>query len=612
MIEELIEKITNANDAYRLGNPIILDSEYDTLIEELTLLDPDNEILNLIGHKVIDVDRKRKLEHDMASMNKIKTIDEFKKWIRLKGISTKLEVVCTPKYDGLSLLVNEKNDTATTRGDGTYGQDSDEHYKLINNKLNKNQNTFTHTYGEVIMKKETFLNKYSEDFANPRNLVAGLINSKEVSEPLCDVDYIKYGGVYINSVFFKKSIILKELNKNQEIKVEYETFIIEQLTEEILIDLFKKWSVQYEIDGIIIEINDIFIQQQLGRDKSTNNPQYAVAFKHESFEQKADTEVLGISWNISKQGLLKPIIHLNPVKLDGVTISNVTGNNARFVKDMGIGIGSIVRIVRSGMVIPKIIDIIKTVEFIEPTIDGVDIIWNDAGIELITTTETDSQKLKKIIAFFEILEAENVSEGVLSQLWENGYKSIKDILNLTKNDLEKLDGFGERKSEIVYNSIQKCIQNVPLSKLQHATGLFPGLGSKKLQLLEHFEYKPSTKEVVNIDGFAEISAKSYVDNYDKFHEFIKDLPITIERKSEVVKTSNDLEGMTFVFTGIRLKDDESILISKGAKIGSSVSKNTTHLVCKDPNSGSSKLVKASELGIKIMGVDEFKNFLSNM
>ena len=99
MIEELIEKITNANDAYRLGNPIILDSEYDTLIEELTLLDPDNEILNLIGHKVIDVDRKRKLEHDMASMNKIKTIDEFKKWIRLKGISTKLEVVCTPKYD---------------------------------------------------------------------------------------------------------------------------------------------------------------------------------------------------------------------------------------------------------------------------------------------------------------------------------------------------------------------------------------------------------------------------------------------------------------------------------------------------------------------------------
>jgi NAD-dependent DNA ligase len=179
-------------------------------------------------------------------------------------------------------------------------------------------------------------------------------------------------------------------------------------------------------------------------------------------------------------------------------------------------------------------------------------------------------------------------------------------------DLEKLDGFGERKSEIVYNSIQKCIQNVPLSKLQHATGLFPGLGSKKLQLLEHFEYKPSTKEVMDIDGFAEISAKSYVDNYDRFYEFIEELPIVIEKKSEVVKTSNDLEGMVFVFTGIRLKDDETILISKGAKIGSSVSKNTTHLVCKDPKSGSSKLTKASELGVKIMGVEEFKNFLDNM
>jgi NAD-dependent DNA ligase len=326
MIKELVQDLEIYNKEYRLGNPIMSDSEYDTLIEELTLLDPDNEILKLVGHKIIDVDRKRKLEHDMASMNKIKTIDEFKKWIRLKGISPKSEVVCTPKYDGLSLLVNEKNDSATTRGDGTYGQDSDEHYKLINNKLNKNQNIFTHTYGEVIMKKETFLNKYSEDFANPRNLVAGLINSKEVSEPLCDVDYIKYGGVYKNYVFFKKSTILEELNKNQEIKVEYETFIIEELTEEILIDLFKKWSIQYEIDGIIIEIDDIIIQQQLGRDKSTNNPQYAVAFKHECFEQKADTEVLGISWNISKQGLLKPIIHLNPIKLDGVTIS--TSNNS--------------------------------------------------------------------------------------------------------------------------------------------------------------------------------------------------------------------------------------------------------------------------------------------
>ncbi len=612
MIEELINKITKANNAYRLGNPIISDSEYDILVEELTLLDPDNEILHSIGHKVIDIDRKRKLDHHMASMNKIKTIDDFKNWIRLKGISPKYEVVCTPKYDGLSLLVNENNDTATTRGDGTYGQDSDEHYKLINNKLKKNQNIFTHTYGEVIMKKETFLNKYSEEFANPRNLVAGLINSKEVSESLYDIDYIKYGGVYENNVFLNKSTILNELNKNQEVKVEYQTFIIEDLTEDILIDLFKKWSVEYEIDGIIIEVNNILLQQQLGRDKSTNNPQYAIAFKHESFEQKVDTEVLGISWNISKYGLLKPIIHVNPVRLDGVTVSNVTGNNARFVKDMGIGIGSIVKIVRSGMVIPKIIDVIKTVEFIEPTIDGVDIIWNDTKIELITTTETNEQKLKKIIAFFEILDASNISDGVVTQLWENGYKSIKDILNLTKNDLEKFDGFGERKSEIVYNSIQKCIQNVSLSKLQHATGMFPGLGSKKLQLLEHFEYKPSIKEVMNIDGFAEISARIYVDNYDNFYEFIKDLPISIEKKMDVIKTSNDLDGMVFVFTGLRLKDDENILISRGAKIGSSVSKNTTHLVCKDPNSGSSKLVKASELGVKIMSVDEFKKFLDNM
>jgi NAD-dependent DNA ligase len=99
------------------------------------------------------------------------------------------------------------------------------------------------------MKKEIFINKYSDEFANPRNLVAGIINSKEVSESLCDVDYIKYGGIYNKTTFLSKSDILEELNNNQEIKVEYQTFIIEDLTEDILINLFKKWSIEYEIDG---------------------------------------------------------------------------------------------------------------------------------------------------------------------------------------------------------------------------------------------------------------------------------------------------------------------------------------------------------------------------
>ena len=336
---------------------------------------------------------------------------------------------------------------------------------------------------------------------------------------------------------------------------------------------------------------------------------WARAFKHPSFEQSAESEVVGISWNISKNGSLRPIIHIKPVRLDGVNVSNVTGNNARFVKDFGLGIGSIVRIVRSGFVIPKITDVIKPVEFQMPNMLNIE--WDKRGIDLITTEVTDGQKFKQIVSFFEILEADNIGEGNLAILWENGYRTIKDILNLSKDELLSIDGFGDRKSEIILNSIKKSVTNVSLSKLQHASNLFVGLGSKKLYLLEHFGYvnKPNKDAVLTIDGFAEISASSYIDGFDKFREFIKDLPITILETVDIKKTSSELEGKSFCFTGLRRKDIESIIESKGGRVASGVSKNIDYLIAKDPESGSSKLTKAKDLGVTLLSIEELEKML---
>ena len=618
MIEQLKEQIIKANDAYRLGNPIISDKEYDLLIEELSMLSPDDQLLSKVGHSVSDESRKAKLPIEMASMNKIKSMDDINDWCRLKGISKNEIVIITPKFDGLSLCVDELSDSAFTRGDGEYGQKSNEHYKLIGNKLYENTDdvlgsiAFSYTYGEVMMSKSTFMIKYSSDFANPRNLVAGLLNSKEAGESLKDCNYIKYGAIPFDGFkdeFKTKEDILNYLNQNQKEEVRNFKCKISELTEDILIELFHNWSVNYEIDGLIIEINDLSLQDKLGRETSSNNPVWARAFKHPSFEQSAETEVIGISWNISNQGLLKPILHIRPVKLDGVTVSNVTGNNARFVKDMGLGIGAKVVVKRSGMVIPIIADVLETVEFIQPTIEGVELDWNENGIELITLTETDDQKLKKNISFFEILEADNVSEGVITQLWDAGYKTISDILKLTTSDLEKIDRFGKRKSKIVYDSVQKSVSNVQLSKLQHATGIFKGLGSKKLVLLEDFVTKPTIDQVMSIEGFAEISAKSYIDSYDEFFDFIKDLPVTISQKVEVVKTGTDLEGKQFVFTGVRRPDLVSIINSRGGRESSSVSKHTTYLVMKTIGSGSSKEKRAIELGVKVITIEQLENLL---
>lgn len=616
-ITELKEKIVTANESYRNGKPTITDREYDALVEELTLLSPHDELLSRIGIEIPDTDsRKSKLPIEMASMNKLKTMDEVFNWARLKGINDNTKVVITPKFDGLSFCVDEFYTNSWTRGDGTYGQKSNEHYKLIKNHLYDVEGVdpfskidVRYTYGEVMMSKKVFLDKYSEDFANPRNLVGGLLNSKEASKSLSDCNYIKYGAVSDKKLFDTKSELLDYLNDNQEVKVPYKVCKVSELTEDLLLSLFKQYSTDYEIDGLIIEINDLELQEKLGRETSTNNPAWARAFKHESFEQSAIVPYIGTTWNISKQGLLKPIIHITPVKLDGVMVSNVTGNNARFMKDLEIGEGAILKIVRSGMVIPKIVDVIRKGKFVEPTIEGVEIGWNENGVELITLTETEEQKFQKIVSFFEILEADNVGEGVLKQIWDNGFKTIKDILNLTTSDLEKLEGFGKRKSTIVFNSIQKSISNVELSKLQHATGIFKGLGSKKLALLEHFTNKPTVSEVMNIEGFAEISAKSYVDSYDDFFEFIKDLPVKLVEKKEVVKTGSDLEDMSFCFTGVRDKSAEETIVSRGGKIASGVSKNTTHLVMKSKGSGSSKETKALELGVTIITLDELKQML---
>ena len=605
MINELKEKIVKANEAYRIGKPIMSDKDYDQLVEELELLSPNDDVLTKVGHVVADETRKSKLPIEMASMNKIKSMNDINDWCRLKNITSHNFVIITPKYDGLSLCVNETTSEAFTRGDGTYGQKSNEHYSRIGNHLSKT--SFSFTYGEVMMSKKTFLEKYSSDFANPRNLVAGLLNSKEATDALKDCDYIKYGAIQSRNMFQSKKQILDELNSNQSVKVPYHICRISDITEELLINLFHEYSVDYEIDGLIIEINDLNTQITLGRETSSNNPVWARAFKHPSFEQSAETEIIGISWNVSKQGYLKPTLHISPVKLDGVTVSNVTGNNARFVKDMGIGVGAKVIVKRSGMVIPIIADVIETVEFQMPDVDNID--WNENGVELVTLTETDDQKLKKNISFFEILESDNVSEGVITQLWDAGYKTISDILNLTTSDLEKIDRFGKRKAKIVHDSIQKSVTNVSLSKLQHATGIFKGLGSKKLLLLEDFVTKPTVDQIMSIEGFAEISAKSYVDSYDEFFNFVKDLPITISEKVEVVKTGNDLDGKQFVFTGVRRKDLEEVIVSRGGVIGGSVSKNTTYLVMKEKGSGSSKETKAISLGVTILTVEELEDLL---
>jgi DNA ligase (NAD+) len=619
-IEELRNQLMVYNEAYREGDALISDQEYDTLVEELETLAPDDVFFNEIGQVISDSDpRKQQLPIIMASMNKVKFLVAILKWCKSKGIALTTKVVLTPKFDGMSFCVNENFNWAWTRGDGVFGQRSDEHYSYIRNRAEisniTNENPFQDmiTFGEVIMKRSVFADKYADLYENPRNIVAGVVNQKDPSDRLADLDYVRYGIVNNGSkVFNTKSEQLAYLNEHQSNKVEFEVVTVSELTEDYLKDLFAKWNQTYELDGIIIEVDDLQLQNKLGRERN-NNPVYARAFKG-NFEEVKDTPYLGITWNVSKQGLLKPIIHIEPIRLDGVTVSNVTGNNAKFIQDMQIGKDSILKVKRSGMVIPLIVGVVEQGEIELPTCCPScksDMIgWNENNVELVCFNEDcTGQQLQKIIAFFNILDVENVSEGVCTQFYDAGFDTIHKILTMTQKDMESLDRFGKRKAEIVYKAIHTKLINVPVSKLMHATGLFKGLGSKKLALLEQFDSKPSVSDITSLEGFSEISANAFISAYDKFHEFIQGMPITIQKTQKVEPTSNELIGASFCFTGVRDKQAESDIQIKGGKIASGVSKNLTYLVVKDSSVNTSKTQKAQELGCKVITLAELLSML---
>ena len=610
-IKQLERVLEESNISYRLGNPIMSDTEYDALLEELEVLDPNNILLTKIGHDIVDDSRKEKIPIIMASMNKVKTLNEIILWMVNKHIPKDTKLVLTPKYDGASLCVNEKNSKAWTRGNGIEGQRSDKHLEKTGHKSIVTDSEKLFTFGEVMMKRKTFIEKYSEEFSNPRNLVSGQLNHKTPNIILEDCFYIKYGIESELSSNQNKSDQLDWLNKYNQIKVPYKIVTYHELSEDYLKNLFDEWSEDFEIDGIIIEVDDHVLREQLGRETSSNNPCYARAYKG-SFEEVKESKVTNINWQISKKGLLKPVIQIETIVLDGVNVTNVTGNNARFMKEMGIGINSIVKVKRSGMVIPLIVSVEYSTGFEYPEIDGVQYDWNDNGVELVTTNITDQQKLRQLISFFEILEVENMGEGIVKQFFDNGFDTAEKILSMTKEDMMKMEKFGERKAQKVLKSIDDK-RNVTLSKLQHASGFFDNLGSKKLLLLENLE-NCSVEHIKGIEGFSDISAENYLKGIVQYNEWVNkfDGLLNISKTESKEPSSNGLENMTFVFTGVRRKDLNEIIESKGGSVANSISKNTTHLIMKQKGSGSSKEKKAVDLGQTIWEVEELENFLKNI
>lgn len=598
----------------------LTDEQYDKLAEAIAKRDKQYYVK--VGSKIRENDNRVELPYWMGSMDKIRTNEELQKWLT-KNKHT--NYVIEKKLDGVSalLLIEKGQYKLYTRGDGYIGADISylvPYFTTIPKNIKEN----IVIRGELIMDKNIFAEKYGAEYKNPRNFVSGRIGGKTVREGLEDIEFIAYEIVSDTTLS-----PYKQLMKLQKMGFEIVYWAIDQyhnMTGPLLVDrlVYLKGVTSYEIDGLIIQPDRPYERNTSG------NPSYAVAFKPASVEDYKTTSVINVEWNVSKHGFLKPVINIEPVKISGVTVKRATAYNAKYIKDNSIGPGAIVKIVRSGEVIPKIIDVVVSAP--EPQMPDLNYKWNETNVDILVELgdEDDENQysetmcVKLIAGFFSKLGIKHVSEATVSKLYNHGYDSLLKIIAAEKEDFETIEGFGERLAERTYDNIHAGLQNISIPLVLGASSIFGfGLGERKLVVL--FEAIPNLldiykklkpgelyQKIMNVEGFSDKTVEKVVANIEWADLFIKALSHFATFKSivkEKVK-GGSLDGKKVVMSGFRDKKLQEEIESKGGKVTTSVSSNTNILIVADKNELSGKIQKAIDLGIDIYDKKEFiKKFM---
>ena len=585
----------------------LTDWRYDYIKETLNKRDPNYIVPT--GTRIREYENRTELPFWLGSMDKKKDEKEISKWISCN--KTK-QFLIEDKLDGVSCLISIKSGKVKifTRGDGKIGADISYLSQYIRN-IPKNLKLTIFLRGELIINYKLFKEKYSNEYANPRNLVSGLVGSKTIKEGLEDIDFIAY-EIISDEVADIPSVQLDFLDKlgfktvNRQL---VENVSVESLTE-ILVR--NKEISDYEIDGLIVHANFKYERN------TTGNPTYAFAFKMRFEDNLIEANVLRVEWNVSKWGTLKPRVEIQPVQLGGVTITWASGFNAKFIVDKCIGPEAIIEITRSGDVIPYIVRVVKKAK--QPDMPKISWSWNDTKVDIQTDDYSDTSNVKKIANFFAELGIKHVGEKNVQKMYESGLDSLFKIISASEDDFEKVPGFGKKLAERTFVNIHDGLKDVSLPLVLGAYGVFGfGIGVKKLTtLFETFPdildvYKTMKNEdiivrILQIEGFSDKSAKKVVDNLEDAKQFIIDIKKCATFKEKTVKTQieNKLQDMKIVLSGFRDKKLEESIVLRGGKVTTSVSKQTSLLVVSSKSEKSSgKVAKALEIGVNVIDREEF-------
>lgn len=651
--EELIQIINDANvDYYTNDNPSLTDAEYDRYMQELIEIEKnfpnikkeDSPTNKVGGQTLASLDKVTHLYQLLSLSNAFneKDIIEFDK--RIKKQVKNPEYVCELKLDGLAVaLYYEKGilKTAATRGNGTIGEDITHNVRTIKTlplKLKEEIDLIVH--GEIFMKKDTFnkLNKIRQEdnlplFQNPRNAAAGSIRQldssiakkRELDIFLYHIPNSPLETHYDNLMYIKQQGL--PVNPNAEVFS----------TPDSVLDYIKKFTdkrttLPYEIDGIVIKLNNVEDQKLIGN--TVRHPRWAVAYKFPA--EEAITKLTDIIFTVGRTGQITPNAVLEPVKVDGSTVSRATLHNAENILNKDIRIGDFVLIRKAGDIIPEVIkplvgrrsgietkfEMVKTC----PICSSV-LVPSKSNIDYFCQNDLcDRINIESIIHFASI-NAMNI-EGLGEKIVEYFYNlqiitNIVDIYYLKdkKEKLVKLEGFGEK-------SISNLITNIENSKsksLEHLLfGLgIPNVGTKTAKILAE-EYKnidnlsveieENLNKIRDIGPIISISIINFFKN-EKNQELInslKQVGVNMNYLGANVIDNEIFNNKNFVITGslsfIKRNELKEIIESYGGNITGTVSKNTTAVITgSDPGS---KYNKALELGIEIWEEEKIKEYLS--
>jgi len=601
---QLSSILREANKAYYNEEPIMTDNEYDIVKDYISDKYPTNQIIHQIGAPVGSAGRKVVLPYQMGSMDKIKPdTNALNSWTsKFHG-----PYVLSCKLDGVSGLYTTEGPSPKlyTRGDGKVGQDIS--HLIPHLRLPKTKGVVIR--GEFIIPKAVFETKYKTKFANPRNMVAGIVNHKTINEAVNDLNFVAYEVIVPQKKPSEQMDFLQTLDV-ECVLYEISSSISNEILSQLLVAARKTYL--YEIDGIIVTDNKIY-------PRKSGNPEHAFAFKMVLSDQIAEAKVVDVIWTPSKDGYLKPRVQIEPINLGGVKIEYATGFNGAFINDNKVGIGSVIELIRSGDVIPHIRKV--TVPAEQAKMPSVPYKWNETHVDIMLEDfgSDETVKEKNITGFFRGIGVEGLSSGNVSRIIKSGFDSVPKIIKMTVDDLLKVEGFKEKTATKLYNGIREKIDAASLVTIMSASNMFGrGFSETRLELI--MESYPDVllskdsdakkvSKIAAIKGMAIKTAEAFVERIQDFIQFIKEAGLVkklapVEKK--VIDESHPLFGKSIVMTGFRDAEIQEAIKNFGAKLGSSVSSKTFIVLVKDKEEDTGKANDARKLGITLMTPEEFK------